>query len=723
MVTVLISVNLRFAHILVINYTRSVAYRITWIFAMPDCSLMRDVLAYSRTALLGLRKTPNSLKFMFVDRLSALNALRFRGSRAGQLTRVHQARSFVDKQMRAINHTSVDSDGKPLPITTIIGRRVGCCLELEILAVSIQAARRSILVIAFYWPGSTEVNNAFFNDFDDVLERADTFACPPVLLGDVNIHMDEVANPLAVRFQSLLDSYGLVQNVSTPTRGAHILDVIITRSEHPSTVTQIEPPGLSDHSFIMANMNLQFNHGASTTVVRCRHWRKFDFDKFCADLKMSTLLNNPPGDAADLFTCYDETLKMLVDKHAPLTDVKVCSHQNAPWYDNACRTVKKETRRLESIYRVDGSTTARKAWRDHSRYQRFFLNEKYVRYWSDAITKNAGDSKALWSKVSALLKAPSETSSTSTIDFSIYFKDKVDTIRATTADAPPPVIEVRPCCVLSSMRRVTAAEITKIITNSPAKHCSLDSAPTWLVKRALPLLADTIALMCNTSITEGVFPDALKHAIVRPRLKKSTLDPTQLSSYRPISNLSFVSKTVERVIAACFSEHVEENNLLPSRQSAYRPYHSTETAVMAVHDEIVRKIDNGQVCALVLLDLSAAFDTVDHDTLRQVLSRRFGVQGSMMAWFDSYLTNRTQTFQFGTNQSGPHRVDCSVPQGSVLGPQEFTAYTDNNNNNTQLITRHKSIIKWWIAGAEDQQVLEIERSTVQVSFKTTFKRC
>jgi hypothetical protein len=136
--------------------------------------------------------------------------------------------------------------------------------------------------------------------------------------------MDEVAIPLAVRFLSLLDSYGLVQNVSTPTRGAHILDVIITRSEHPSTVTQIEPPGLSDHSFIMANMNLQFNHGEPTTVVRRRQWRKFDFDKFCADLKTSTLLNNPPGNTADLFKCYDETLRVLVDKYAPLTDVKVC---------------------------------------------------------------------------------------------------------------------------------------------------------------------------------------------------------------------------------------------------------------------------------------------------------------------------------------------------------------------------------------------------------------
>jgi len=93
---------------------------------MPACSLMRDVLAYSRTALLGLWRTPNSLNFMFVDRLSSLNVMRFRGSRAGQLTRVYQARSFVDKQIRVINHTSVDSDSKPFPITTIIGRRVRC---------------------------------------------------------------------------------------------------------------------------------------------------------------------------------------------------------------------------------------------------------------------------------------------------------------------------------------------------------------------------------------------------------------------------------------------------------------------------------------------------------------------------------------------------------------------------------------------------------------------
>lgn len=116
------------------------------------------------------------------------------------------------------------------------------------------------------------------------------------------------------------------------------------------------------------------------------------------------------------------------------------------------------------------------------------------------------------------------------------------------------------------------------------------------------------------------------------------LDPSELSSYRPISNLSFISKTIERVVAVRFSEHAEAQHLLPRRQSAYRAVHSTETAVTAVHDDLVRNIDSGRISVLMLLDLSAAFDTVDHDILRRVLSKRFGVDGLAMDWFSSYLS-------------------------------------------------------------------------------------
>ena len=145
------------------------------------------------------------------------------------------------------------------------------------------------------------------------------------------------------------------------------------------------------------------------------------------------------------------------------------------------------------------------------------------------------------------------------------------------------------------------------------------------------------------------------------------------------SNLSFISKVVERVAADRLSAHFESQDLLPSRQSAYRANHSTETAITAVYDEIVGAVDSGDMCALELLDLSSAFDTVDHETLLTVslLHRRFGISGVALDWCRGYLSDRTQTFQAGPQLSGPHNVQCSVPQGSVLGPKKFIAYAED----------------------------------------------
>jgi hypothetical protein len=122
---------------------------------------------------------------------------------------------------------------------------------------------------------------------------------------------------------------------------------------------------------------------------------------------------------------------------------------------------------------------------------------------------------------------------------------------------------------------------------------------------------------------------------------------------------------------------VEDNKLFPDNQSAYRRFHSTETAVVLVFNDLVRAIDNGKVSALVLLDMSAAFDTVDHDVLLTVLNRRFALDDTALSWFRSYLTNRTQTFSYSGTQSDTFPLECSVPQGTILGPVEFIAYTED----------------------------------------------
>ena len=134
---------------------------------------------------------------------------------------------------------------------------------------------------------------------------------------------------------------------------------------------------------------------------------------------------------------------------------------------------------------------------------------------------------------------------------------------------------------------------------------------------------------------------------------------------------------VERVVAVRLLKHVDSYNLLPERQSAYRRFHSTETAIVVAHNDLVRAADADHVTALVLLDLSSAFDTVDHHILLSVLQQRFGVHGLVMDWFRSYFSDRQQTLAFGGKNSATSRMSCSVPQGSVLGPLEFIAYTED----------------------------------------------
>ena len=173
---------------------------------------------------------------------------------------------------------------------------------------------------------------------------------------------------------------------------------------------------------------------------------------------------------------------------------------------------------------------------------------------------------------------------------------------------------------------MTVKEVSQILRKMPNNQCELDSMPAWLVKELCDVLALIITFMANTSITQGLFPDSHKHAVVCPRIKKPSLDPLDIKSYRPISNLSLVSKTVERLVMNRMNIHANQYGLFPARQSAYRLHHSTETAVTIVHNDIMRSTDACFVSVLVLLDLSATFDIVDHVILLEVLTKRFGVE-------------------------------------------------------------------------------------------------
>jgi hypothetical protein len=188
-----------------------------------------------------------------------------------------------------------------------------------------------------------------------------------------------------------------------------------------------------------------------------------------------------------------------------------------------------------------------------------------------------------------------------------------------------------------------------------------------LLKRFIDFLVSPIS-------SSPRFPSALKHASIFPLLKKPNLDPDDPNSYRPVSNLPFLSKLIERAIFIQSSDHLSNHDLLPDRKSAYRQNYSTETALLSLRNDLLRVAADGSGTAIVLLHLSAAFDNIDHDVLLDRLNGHCGFPGQALSWLTSYLRCRTQVVKIGSVSSQTINIRFGVPQGSVLGGTLFTIY-------------------------------------------------
>ena len=219
-------------------------------------------------------------------------------------------------------------------------------------------------------------------------------------------------------------------------------------------------------------------------------------------------------------------------------------------------------------------------------------------------------------------------------------------------------------------------EVLKILNklNKNSKSCGLDTIDAYVLSLAKEELLPVITHIVNLSITEKCFPTEWKCAKVIPLHKKNEV--TYPMNYRPVALLPIISKIVERVVYLQLSEYLEENDLLHPSHHGFRSKHNTSTALLHMVDTWMEALENDEISAVIMLDMSAAFDTIQHDILVSKM-KLYGLENCALSWVKSYLSGRSQAVYIDGALSDTLDIETGVPQGSVLGPLFYIIFTSD----------------------------------------------
>ena len=560
----------------------------------------------------------------------------------------------------------------------------GIFTTFEHINVSVKSSGCSLNIIVIYRPPSTCINQ-FIDEFSTLLEQLVLSSGYLLIVGDFNIHVDDVGNSESANFLALIDSFDLKQMVSFSTHvNGHSLDLVVVRNSEPlGPVVNIETidPALSDHLAVKFKIPIT-KQPFKRKMVKYRNFKSLDSQSLATSISESRICADIYANLPDMVNGYFDSLTAVIDQVAPIKTRLITIRPKAPWYTIDIDNEKKCRRRYERKWRRTKDPTDRNNYLEKCKHVSQMIHESKSNFYSSVISENKGNQRILFQTIDKLLHHKNDVVlPTSSSDehlaerFADYFINKITTIHTNLLRSDAVFLHqpVGTESELFEFYPISAKSVEAIIRSSPSKCCCLDPLPTWLLKEHLHLLLPPITNIVNMSLG-STFPSSFKKSIIVPLLKKPSLDAEVLKHYRPVSNLAFISKIIEKAVVLQLNDHLSTNNLFETYQSAYRRLHSTETALLKVQNDILIALDNKQAVVLLLLDLSATFDTVCHTTLLKLLKSRYGITGKVLTWMESYLTNRCQAVMVNNHISSSRDLSFGVPQGSVLGPILFSLY-------------------------------------------------
>ncbi|KAL4238884.1 hypothetical protein ACF0H5_003591 [Mactra antiquata] len=562
----------------------------------------------------------------------------------------------------------------------------------EIMWLEIHPVNQKPFILGYvYRPPS--VLKSWTNEYEIILEKVTCEDKETIIMGDFNINL---LSNTSESWKTMNNLFNFTQFVDSPTRITHSSATIIDHvySNVPCFIQNVNVPlfSLSDHYPICFTRKTSIkSDGPMHKMISYRNVKNFNEELFLQDLQYqpwSTIdIYDDPNDALDYFV---QLFTKTLDNHAPIKSKRVKYSNQPEWYTSDIKSDIKQRDR----YKACGDYENFKLYRNRVRNK---IRKSKKQLVSESIKNNHKQNPSkLWKTLKDLTGTSSKTQSNFINDdygnpildhkqmadtFNDFFINIVQSFQSDAssnnncADSTPNPNTGQTAFEIPLLQESFVEK--QLLNINQKKATGLDGLSPKFLRLSAKVISKPVTKIMNLSVTKNIFPNHFKIAKVTPIHKKGAT--SDKSNYRPISILPVLSKIIERHVAYHIKSYLEEHNLLYENQSGFRTNHSCETALISIVDRWISAINDNQYVGTVFLDLSKAFDLVNHSILIKKLTS-FNFSPKSLQWFTSYLSNRCQKVCVSGKLSEPGHITCGVPQGSVLGPLLFIMYINDMPN-------------------------------------------